>query len=641
MSRLILWENIKNLTPIKECEETPKDEFDTYAMKKFHKQFHKLTKEEQKEVNDYVHTLDADGKEVKESKLEEARSIGSQNIKMITDMVNDMLKDKSIPKHDIEYKILDVLPQEVFDTWEGSYQEVERLIHDIVSKETFGITEGKDYGKVDKEKAFQLIQGADVIASSQENAFHNPLKYVGDMTEFFIEGSGNSLIASKGNQGDAGWEFIEFELKESKMEKIEEGVGSKHILKLRNDIRKLEQELGLEKEAWLPSEGTITDGRASQDYAKMQRLHKKLVKMAGDKEKYVKESTGNTPKINEDSLEGEIDVVTPEEVKEVAPEAVEQTLEGADEALYADAIVKVPELAGMDKNEVTKGLLDEAKEHLADIEEAGVQDSTLLLAKIVLKHLLECPEWYAVTDAAVELWKSQQDQTLDNKVENEESETPEQEQVEEIAEEGMKESIKSKIAEAIKVETLKEQVEMLTEAMDSMEEAYISDIFRLSEGKEEINSRDAELKNIRISLKENEEKIKNLSTLLETTQAELKSGKDKLNETIKLLEGKSLEVSTKENSIKEIKESYEEKLKETRVNVLAKVAGLTLDKTTISLLKECKSDDELLKKLEECRSKMVKSVLRENNTEKVVVGKVTENKKQSFLMDRMDKMLGL
>lgn len=68
-----------------------------------------------------------------------ARTIGIRNKNIIKRTVEDLIKKRttawgeitSFPK---DQEVIDLLPDEMFDTWEGAYSEIKNVIHDSVMR---------------------------------------------------------------------------------------------------------------------------------------------------------------------------------------------------------------------------------------------------------------------------------------------------------------------------------------------------------------------------------------------------------------------------------------------------------------------------------------------------------------------------
>lgn len=64
-----------------------------------------------------------------------ARTIGKRNIKKVKEMIDQARREGMTGISAITDKIIERLPGSVFDIWESSYSEVERICHDYIMKE--------------------------------------------------------------------------------------------------------------------------------------------------------------------------------------------------------------------------------------------------------------------------------------------------------------------------------------------------------------------------------------------------------------------------------------------------------------------------------------------------------------------------
>jgi hypothetical protein len=321
----------------------------------------------------------------------------------------------------------------------------------------------------------------------------------------------------------------------------------------------------------------------------------------------------------------------------------EKGMEKDIETMYTTVLEAVPELKDFDPEEVKKGLGDE-QEH-KDILSQDEKEQVIQVGKIVLAHLKECPKYYAVLDAALEQFKSE---GVDDKVEHEAGETAAEEEAEHKAggeeeekklpiSEPVGESIKAirkaKISEAIIREEKTEQIEKLQEAFNKIEENYINDVFELTE---KVRLAEESKK----PSKEDEEKFMKLEKEFTDLLAVSKKFQEENDEFNKKIGGLESNIADKDLELKKVKESCENQLKEMRVQIVAKITGLTLDEKMVGLLKECKTDDELLQKLEGYRTKLAEAVLHSNIVKKVeIVQPLPEQNAKQAGLDRFGRMV--
>jgi len=67
-----------------------------------------------------------------------ARTIGTKNINIIKKIVENEIKKSTtkwgeITKYPSGDEIIEKLPEEMFETWEGAYSEIKNIIHDSVT----------------------------------------------------------------------------------------------------------------------------------------------------------------------------------------------------------------------------------------------------------------------------------------------------------------------------------------------------------------------------------------------------------------------------------------------------------------------------------------------------------------------------
>lgn len=65
-----------------------------------------------------------------------ARTIGRHNISVIRKVVDSEIKKRTMPWGEVNYpsdkEVIEKLPEEMWDTWEGADSEIRNLIHDFV-----------------------------------------------------------------------------------------------------------------------------------------------------------------------------------------------------------------------------------------------------------------------------------------------------------------------------------------------------------------------------------------------------------------------------------------------------------------------------------------------------------------------------
>jgi len=72
------------------------------------------------------------------------RSIGKKNIKLVKSLVHEAQKNHLEGQKEILDYVIDKLPEKVFDTWEGSYQEIQNIVWDTVFNEPYRPTSELD-----------------------------------------------------------------------------------------------------------------------------------------------------------------------------------------------------------------------------------------------------------------------------------------------------------------------------------------------------------------------------------------------------------------------------------------------------------------------------------------------------------------
>ena len=60
------------------------------------------------------------------------RSIGRKNRNLVVKLTKQLIQTGHEGILHITEEVIEVLPEELWDTWEGAHSEIERLIHDTV-----------------------------------------------------------------------------------------------------------------------------------------------------------------------------------------------------------------------------------------------------------------------------------------------------------------------------------------------------------------------------------------------------------------------------------------------------------------------------------------------------------------------------
>jgi len=174
-------------------------------------------------------------------------------------------------------------------------------------------------------------------------------------------------------------------------------------------------------------------------------------------------------------------------------------------------------------------------------------------------------------------------------------------------------------------ETILEEAE---EIIRKVQENYAKDVIDFTGKIESSKITENENKSLRSAVESHKKEIEELSSQInkineEVTkkQKELETIKENLQSQINI---KLEEVSKVNRVLEETKKKHELELKETRIKSMCSVTGIELNENSLNKLMECKTDKELIEKIEDFRDGLAKQMLYSNIKEVKIAEHVPE-----------------
>ena len=285
------------------------------------------------------------------------------------------------------------------------------------------------------------------------------------------------------------------------------------------------------------------------------------------------------------------------------------------EDMYDYVIQDVPALKDYDQEEVIKGLIHEQNHNEGEYD--ILFNDVHKLANIVCTELSEVPDYYTRLEGMIDNAKEDQP---DEEIESGNSAEDDQSDVHPVDPQlftpGMDEAVKqinhTRVSEAILKAEKETLVEMASNAIAEIRTKYLDDICGLTERIEATKklTEDIEILKGRIDAAVKAETSLNEKLVLK--ESELTVLNKKLVELQDTATARAEDVTSLNERLEEAKKIYEKNIIDEKIKTMAKVTGLKIDERTLALLRECKTDDQLVTKLEDCRDQIARSMLHSN-----------------------------
>ena len=185
--------------------------------------------------------------------------------------------------------------------------------------------------------------------------------------------------------------------------------------------------------------------------------------------------------------------------------------------------------------------------------------------------------------------------------------------------EEMKLEMQKRVLEALhkaENDTLIENAEAI---IKDIQTNYIKDVMTNSGVSESAKKLEKENNSLKVTLESLQKKSEALSLQISEAQAELEKKSKELEEAKAIVETKVEEVEGLQSTLVESRKSYEDKIINEKIRATARITGLKLGESEVSQLRECKTDGEFFKKLENIRESISQRILHQNVIENITI----------------------